>query len=307
MATRALPLLDGYEIVERIGRGAGAVISLARELESRRMVAIKHVVRRDAEDDKFITQAENEFQVARDLDHPFLRRCYDIVRVRKWLSTRELFLVMEYVAGERLEDVRPESMRDVLRIFRQAAQGLQALHQRGYAHADIKPNNIILTPAGGMKIIDFGQSCPLGHIKQRVQGTPDYIAPEQVHRREIDQQTDVFNLGATLYWVVTGKWFKTLVSAAPTGARRIEVESARGNEPPDQLNPKVPRPLSSLIVECCAHAKAERPRDMGAVLARLDIVEHVLDTPKRHPPRSSSGRGKKSVDARSARKDDHRR
>jgi serine/threonine-protein kinase len=284
MATHSLPILNGYELIERIGRGAGAIISLARETAGGRLVAIKHVIRETAEDERFIAQAENEFQVARQLENPYLRRCFDLLRVRKWLKTRELFLIMEHVDGERLEDQPPASLARILEIFRHAAEGLHAMHLAGFVHADIKPNNILLTRDGGLKIIDFGQSCPIGHVKQRIQGTPDYMAPEQVLRKTIDQRTDVFNLGATLYRVVTGKMFKTIMPMAPTAARKIELESQRGNQPPHELNPQIPVPLSKLISACCATAKEHRPADMRAVLSRLEVIEHVLTrhrTPRR--------------------------
>ncbi len=276
MRTRAIPIVPGYELIERIGRGAGAVISSAREIGSGRLVAIKHVIRHTPEDERYIAQAENEFQLACRLEHRYLRRCLEIVRLRKWLKTRELFLIMEYVDGERLEDHRPSAIPPIVSIFKKTAEGLHAVHEHGYAHADVKPHNILLTRDGLLKIIDFGQSCPLGQIKERVQGTPDYMAPEQVFRKAIDQRTDVFCLGATMYWVCTGKRFRTVMPTAPTGARKIEIESQRGSEPPHELNPQIPVPLSNLIVECCAAAKEHRPRDMREVLSRLEVVRHLL-------------------------------
>jgi len=292
MPTRSIPILPGYEVLARIGRGAGAIISLARDVANGRQVAIKHVVRRVADDEKFIQQAENEFNVTQGLNHPFIRKYYDVHRIRKWLKTRELVLVMEYVDGERLEDERPTSLKDVLNIFRKVAEGLHALHQHGYAHADIKPNNVLLTRDGGIKIIDFGQSCPLGHAKGRVQGTPDYIAPEQVYRHPIDQRTDVYNLGATMYWVLTEKWFKTLITVAPPGATRITLESQRGNDPPHELNPEIPLPLSKLVLECCEPSKDKRPRDMREVLSRLEVVQHLLErNGQRTRPAGDFGQG----------------
>jgi serine/threonine protein kinase len=272
---RAIPNLSGYEVIGRIGRGAGAVISLARDSANGRHVAVKHIVRRRPDDDRFINQAENEFDVAQHVAHPYLRKCYDLVRFRRWLKTRELVLVMEYVDGERLEDECPGDLPTILAVFRKVAEALHAMHEQGYAHADIKPNNILLTPEGGIKIIDFGQSCPLGYAKERIQGTPDFIAPEQVHRAEIDQRTDVYNLGATMYWVVTGKWFRTLITVAAPTATRIALESERGNDPPHEVNPRIPVPLSRLIMECCEAAKERRPRDMREVLSRLEVVEHL--------------------------------
>jgi serine/threonine-protein kinase len=272
-----LPQLPNYELVNRIGRGAGATINLAQERGTRQLVAIKHVIRRSPEDERFIHQAEIEYDVARRFDHPYLRKCYDLVRVRKWWKTRELFLVMEYVDGERLEDRCPDQLSEMVQTFIRIAEGLHAMHLAGFAHADIKPNNVLLAKDGGLKIIDFGQSCPLGHRKTRLQGTPDFMAPEQVERRRIDHRTDVFNLGATMYWVVTGKWFKTSMSMAPAATKKIEIESRRGSQPPHVLNEQIPLSLSKLIMECCEPAPERRPADMRKVISRLEVVLHLLD------------------------------
>lgn len=271
-----LPQLAGYELIAPLGRGAGATISLAQELATRRAVAVKHVVCREPEDARFLAQAETEFRVASQLDHPSLRKCYDMVRVRRWLKTRELFLIMEYVDGVRLEDECPERLEEIVKIFMRVADGLHAMHLAGFAHADIKPNNILLCAGGDIKIIDFGQSCPLGHQKERLQGTPDFMAPEQVERRNIDHRTDIFNLGASMYWVVTGKWFRTMISTAPTAAKKIEIESRRGSEPPSELNPHIPLSLSKLIMECCEPNPEARPPDMRKVSSRLEVVLHLL-------------------------------
>lgn len=277
---RTFAKLPGYEIVGRIGRGAGAVIYQARERASRRPVAIKHVVRRGPKDDRFIEQAETEYRVAHQLNHPYLRKCTDIVRLRRWMKIRELFLVLELVEGERLDnqyrDKRPERVEPVVEMFRHVAEGLQAMHRHGYVHADIKPNNILLTRDGGLKIIDFGQSCPLGHAKERIQGTPDFIAPEQVALAPLDQRTDIFNLGATMYWVLTGKAFSTVLPSAEAGTKKIELDARRGNEPPHESNPQVPLPLSRLIIECCASQRDQRPWDMSKVISRLEMIQLLL-------------------------------
>ncbi len=272
-----IPQIRKYELGSRIGRGAGATISLAYERTTRQQVAIKHVVCRNPDDARFIVQAENEFHVAQRMDHPYLRKCYELIRSRRWLKTRELFLVMEYVDGERLEDRCPERLGEMVSIFTQVATGLHAMHMAGFAHADIKPTNILLEKNGGLKIIDFGQSCPLGHRKTRLQGTPDFMAPEQVARQRIDHRTDVFSLGATMYWAVTGKWFKTLMPAGPAATKKIALEQYRGSLPPRELNPLVPLSLSRLIMECCESNPELRPPDMRKVASRLEVVQHLLD------------------------------
>ena len=100
---------------------------------------------------------------------------------------------------------------------------------------------------------------------------------EQVQRRALDQRTDVYNLGATMYWVFTGKFYRTLITLAAPTATRIALESQRGNVPPHVENPNVPVPLSRLTLDCCEAEKERRPRDMREVLARLAIVQHMLE------------------------------
>jgi len=273
--------LPGVSIVGRIGRGARAVIYEGRDVRTRKRVAIKHVVRKSPDDDRFFEQAEAEYNVCRQLDAENLRKVFDIVRARRWLKTSELFLIMELVAGETLENrcknqSPPEVFGPLIAIFLQVARGLQAMHHAGFAHADIKPNNILIMPDNRVKIIDFGQSCPLGHKKERVQGTPDYIAPEQVQRLPIDQRTDVFNLGATMYWVTTGKWFRTLLNIGATATRKIEIDARSGNENPEAVNPNMSIPLARLIQDCCATRPDDRPQDMRQVISRLETTLHIL-------------------------------
>lgn len=282
---RTFAQLPGYEVLARIGRGAGAVIYEGRRPPSRERLAIKHVVRHGPQDDRFVEQAENEHEVTRRFDHPALRKSLEIVHVRRWLKLTELYLILEYVDGVRLEDNPPTAVPAMIRVFTEIAQGLHHVHAHGFAHADIKPNNILLQKGGGLKIIDFGQSCPLGHTKARIQGTPDYMAPEQALRQPIDQRTDVFNLGATMYWVATGKWFKTLMNRGETGMKKIEVDARSDSAPPCELNPEVPPTLSQLIMDCCATRREDRPRDMKVVVSRLDTIAQL----GQHRPRRSTG------------------
>lgn len=297
MRSRVLPQLQGYEIVDWLGKGAHATINLAVERSTRRKVAIKHLVRRTAADDKFLAQAETEFAIAQAVDHPTLRKCFEMVRVRKWLKTSELFLIMEYVDGETLEQVCPERMADIVALFIRIAEGLNAMHRAGFAHCDIKPINILLTEDGSPKIIDFGQSCPLGTVKERIQGTPDYIAPEQLERKPIDHRTDIYNFGATMYWVFTGKAFATKMQVAPVGTKKIDVDARRGSDPPHEINPKVPLALSTLILECCEESPEARPRDMKQVIARLEVAQHLCERNEEKQQSRAIRPGQKSTES----------
>lgn len=247
--------------------------------------ALKRVVRRDNDDTRFIEQVETEYAVSHGIQHPNLRHSLAIHRVRKWMQTREVVLLMEYVSGQTLELQRPGRLDDFLTVFRKVAQGLAALHKHGYVHADIKPNNIVVGPEGVVKIIDFGQSCPIGHKKERIQGTPDYIAPEQVRRINLDQRTDVYNLGATMYWVLTGMKFPT---AIPELHSKVEVVKVDKPPTPRELNGRIPLALSQLIMDCCKANPLERPADMGQVESRLKVVQNLWRT-KQEEARAARG------------------
>ena len=267
--------LPGYRInASPIGVGAASKIYTALELNTRRTVAIKHVVRDSAADGRFLAQVETEYNICSSLNHPSLRRCFALHRVRKLLTVKELILVMEYVDGLDLETARSNRLNTFLTLFQKVAQGLNAMHEAGYVHTDIKPTNLMISKEGGVKIIDFGQSCPIHHRKERIQGTPDYIAPEQVRRMPLDQRTDVFNLGATMYWSLTSENYPTALSEH-NAKDSIRLTNAKRPLAPNEHNDKIPLSLSRLVMECCRDNPSERPADMKQVVARLEAVRKV--------------------------------
>ncbi len=276
-----------YEVLERLGEGARSTIYSVIDPTTRKHFALKHVVRSEPKDLRFIEQMEAEFEISRQFNHPNLRKSYELkIHKAMLVKVAEAFLVMELVEGKPLDARPPGDMFAIIDTFIDAAQGLRAMHQMGYAHCDIKPNNILLDDSGHVKVIDYGQSCKIGTIKERIQGTPDFIAPEQVSRRPISIQTDVFNLGATMYWTITGKHIPTLYTVNKKGENSFLVDT-RFDSPAD-LNPKVPLPVSNLVMEMIATRQQKRPADMDAVITRLELGKHVLqksiDPSKIAPP-----------------------
>src|SRR4051794_9788343 len=268
-----------YEVLERLGEGARSTIYSVVDPSTRQVFALKHVVRSEPKDLRFIEQMEAEFEISKQFSdpklHSHLRRSFDLKIVKTMLlKVAEAFLVMELVDGKPLDARPPTEMMDILSTFIHAAHGLKAMHQMGYAHCDIKPNNILLNDKGVVKIIDFGQSCKIGTVKERIQGTPDFIAPEQVARRPISVQTDVFNLGATLYWTLTGKHIPTLYTVNKKGEHSFLLDT-RFDSPQD-LNPKTPQAVSNLVLEMIATKVQKRPADMDEVITRLELGKHVL-------------------------------
>jgi serine/threonine-protein kinase len=269
--------LPGYRILELLGTGARSKIHAAVELKTGTRFAVKHVVRANSDDDRFFEQMETEYHISSQLDHPHLRRCYHLYRIRKLLQVREMYLVMELIDGLSLDRARPNRLNTFLVLFQKVAAGLQALHESGYVHTDLKPINIMLARKGIVKIIDFGQSCRIGFRKARIQGTPDYIAPEQVRRMPIDVRTDVFNLGATMYWVLTSRNYPTELRGHDF---RPGIHLAGSDRPiaPIELNAKIPISLSNMVMECCRENPAERPADMKQIMARLKVIQKLWRT-----------------------------
>lgn len=262
-------ILGKYEVLssQPLGSGAHSTIYAVKDKDNH-VYAIKHVVRHSAEQQRFIDQVETEHQIALKVDHPSIRKSFKIIR-KGMIKTNEVYVLMELVDGMTLEQYRFADMLDFCQVMQKVAEGLGALHAAGYVHADIKPNNIMVDDKQVVKIIDLGQSCPIGTVKQRIQGTPDYIAPEQVRRKQITPETDVYNLGATMYFLLTKVHVPSIMpSAEPTVAMKPSKEC----KPVRDVNPEVPPALSSLVMNCIEYQPSDRPSSMNQIHQRLSMA-----------------------------------
>jgi eukaryotic-like serine/threonine-protein kinase len=272
----------GYEVIDFVGEGAGSLLYAVNHPQTKQIYALKHVTPKTDRDQRFVEQLENEYEVGRLVRHPALRRSIEM-KVNRTLFRKvtEAALVLELFDGQPLDRQVPKRVAGTVSIFIQTAEALDALHAIGYVHCDLKPNNILVSNDGDVKVIDLGQACPKGKAKTRIQGTPDYIAPEQVKCEAVSVATDVYNFGATLYWALCGKNLPTLFTL-----KRSENSFLLDQKLPSprDLNPVVPEALSNLVMECVRTNPAKRPQGMRDVILRLEIIQHVLK--KRH---SSSG------------------
>ena len=264
--------VPGYQVMRYLGSGARSTIWQIRDRQTSDVYALKRVVKRESADNKFLAQAISEYHIASQLDHPTLRKVHRLHRVKRWLAVREVHLIMEYCEGTTIQEEPPESVAEVVRVFTEVGKALAHMNAKGFVHADIKPNNILVDVDGGVKIIDMGQSCSVGTIKDRIQGTPDFIAPEQVHRHPLDGRTDVFNLAAALYWTLTGRAIPTALPKK--GA--VTLVSDMAVVAPEKINPDVPVPLSKLIRDCIEAQPTKRPGSMNEVVSRLGLIAHTL-------------------------------
>jgi len=270
----AKDILDvgGYTILGRIGTGARSTIYLAQDEEDGRQVALKRVIFQRPEDSRIFEQVETEYKVAGMIDHPYVRKCYELRKIRSMFKVREMLLSMEYFDAKNLENFSGLSLGDVLLVFRMVADGLNSMHQHGIVHCDIKPNNILINKSGAIKIIDLGQSCRIGTVKQRIQGTPDYIAPEQVKRKPLGPKTDIFNLGATMYWALTGKHAPTLIPKK----NKFGLPITEPRRAPHEIKKGLPLPISKLVMDCTENDATKRPGSMAEVTSRLDLMVHGI-------------------------------
>jgi serine/threonine-protein kinase len=136
----------------------------------------------------------------------------------------------------------------------------------------MKPQNVVICDSGAIKIIDLGQACAIGAVKERIQGTPDYIAPEQVHRRELTERTDVYNLGATLYWALTSRNIPTAIAKGDSLVGSLDDNLIEKPTPIRELAPQVPEQLADLIMQCVEVNPANRPQSMEQVADKLEFM-----------------------------------
>ena len=268
--------LPNYRILGKLGTGANSILLLAQSMRTGARYTVKVVKVREPEDMKFVDQLRDEHAAASILDHPVVRKTYELRYVRRRLRVKAAYLFMEYVDGLALNS--PDfncPLPALLGYFRGAAEGLLAMHQAGFVHADLKPGNILVTPDRRVKLIDLGQACRIHTAKVRVQGTIDYIAPEQVSLGRLDARTDVFGLGATLFKVVTGQSIPTDMNRS-VNLHSLSLIGKRTAELSQPLTLDLAKPIEMLIKDCCHKEPVRRLNDMKAVMDRLDIARRIL-------------------------------
>ncbi len=270
-----------YSVQTQLGTGAHSTILRISRQEDGRQYALKIVPIGSSEDKKFLDQAEHEFRIAQMFDHPNLIKVLAFETQSDWLfRTRKVLLLIEYVNGQTLDKLKTFSVKRLAPIFVQVDSGLVHMHRRGVCHADLKPGNIIFSQHSGQaKIIDFGLARIKGSSKGRVQGTPEYMAPETVVHGVVNEKTDIFNFGATMYRLVT---FKLPPSLIPTpGAPRLNAKAyAHMLEDVTKLNPTAPTELAELIHKCLEFNPERRPERMSEVQGILDRMADQLGPPE---------------------------
>ncbi len=199
--------ISHYKITEKLGEGGMGVVYKAEDTKLRRVVALKFLRSELIENPEHRERFLREAQAAAALDHPNICTIYEIDE-----DAGRTFLAMAFIEGLTVKDKiaqRPLKLDQALDIAVQTAQGLQAAHEKGIVHRDIKGANIMVTPPGQVKIMDFG----LAQLAERskltetttILGTPSYMSPEQARGEKTDRRADLWSLGVVLYEMIAGR------------------------------------------------------------------------------------------------------
>jgi serine/threonine protein kinase len=271
--------LAHYEITSHLGSGGMGDVYQATDTKLGRSVAIKFLPEAFSHDTERVARFQREARVLASLNHPNIA----VIHCVEEIGSRH-FLVMELVAGGTLANTGSLSLVKALTICHQIAAGLEEAHRKNITHRDIKPANIKVTPAGAVKILDFGLAKALAWEQSevdlselptasglateggRILGTPGYMSPEQVRGQTVDKQTDIWSFGCVLYELLTGAPAFERPTLTDTIAAVLERE-------PDwsALPPATPAPVRDLLRRCLQKDKDRRLRDIGD--ARIEIEE----------------------------------
>ena len=294
MATnRSQPKKIGqYTVLARLGEGAASILYAVQNPKDKQVSALKYVEKTDEKSQRFLDQVEQEYAIGSKLDHTSLRKIKKLVKHRKLLKVTAVSMLMELVDATTLDQKLPRNHIQAVDIFLQIAEGLSHMHGRGFVHADMKPNNVLVDESGRVKIIDLGQACAIGTIKKRIQGTPGYMAPEQAHRGEITAKTDIYNLGAMMYWVLVGEVIPTAMPPKQSNASLVNgaVDADKVELPvaPHERNTRIHTLLSKQIMDCVQPNPNSRPETMNVVVNRLELIRDVMNEPVDSSPGTRS-------------------
>lgn len=255
-----------FTIVGDLGQGAGSRIYKVRREADGKFYALKIVKVESSYDKKYVEQVQHEFAIASGFDHPYLLKAYALDVQKKLLFVSGARLLLEYVDGMALADCPGLPVYKLITIFFKVADGMAFMHSEGVYHADIKPDNIMIGRQKEVKIIDFGLAWRRGESKDRVQGTLEYLAPEQARDKIVNGKTDIFNLGVTMYRSFTGR-------AVPPELRQYGGAELGTFDsfvtPLNRLNKAVPPELDDLVRHCIRCNPDHRPTTMREVRDRL--------------------------------------
>lgn len=247
MLTEGMFIADRYEIVEKIGSGGMSDVYKAKDHVLGRFVAIKVLKKEFSEDVNFVTKFRTEAQSAARLEHPNIVNIYDVGS-----EYGMYYIVMEFVEGITLKSYIEKkgqlSYKETVSIAIQVGRGIEAAHNKHIVHRDIKPQNIIISSEGKVKVTDFGiaRAASNNTIHADVMGSVHYASPEQARNGFVDGKSDIYSLGIVMYEMVTGRVPFDGDSTVAIAIQHLQDEMT----PPSTYAPELPVSLEKIILKC---------------------------------------------------------
>lgn len=272
MLKEGMILAERYEIISKVGTGGMADVYKARDHKLNRLVAVK-VLKPEFRDDKtFIAKFQKEAQAAAGLAHPNIVNVYDVGD-----DEGVNFIVMELVEGITLKDYIKKkgklSVKEATSIAIQVSLGLEAAHNRNIVHRDVKPQNIIISTDGKVKLSDFGiaRAVTSNTITSNVMVSVHYSSPEQVRGGYSDKKSDIYSLGITMYEMVTGRVPFDGDTSVAIAIKHLQEEMV----PPSKYTPDLPFSLEQIILKCTQKSVDRRYNNLSEVIE--DLKRSLVD------------------------------
>jgi len=261
-------IIGPYRVLRKIGKGGMSVVFLAEDERLGRKVALKMLDQPSADREKILTEASHLSQ----LNHPGIVTIHDVIDHQEGV-----FIVMEYVEGDSLENFLRTHRADLplaLRIAKKIVETVKTAHEHNLIHGDLKPSNIILTPEGNIKLLDFGLSrfFNIPSSDNNITGTFPYISPEQISGSPADEQTDIYALGMIIYQLVTG----AIPFTKDNQAAQIYAIMNETPTPPRTINKSLSENFNRIILRCLEKDVARRYSSVKSLESDLKRAENDL-------------------------------
>jgi eukaryotic-like serine/threonine-protein kinase len=272
-----------FVVGERLGDGGMGEVYRAQDIRLKRTVAVKRLSPQLRTDPSYRSRFHYESERVSRFSDAHIAAIYDVLEEQS-----EIFLVMEYIEGENLRQrlCRPITLEEFFEIATQCAEALSAAHERGIVHCDIKPENIMVTTKGQVKILDFGVAKHLPRSDQSstadpaaMAGTPAYMSPEVLMEKIPDGRADIFSLGVVFYEMLTGQ-HPFLASSLIATTDRIRHETPA---PIRRLNPMVPESLEAVVMKAMAKDLDQRYARAADLLEDLRVAQAGVTPSKLSP------------------------
>ena len=265
-------IAERYEILGKIGTGGMADVYKAKDHKLNRFVAVKVLKPEFREDTTFIRKFRSEAQAAAGLTHPNIVNVFDVGD-----DGGVYYIVMELIEGITLKEYIAKkgklSIKEATSIAIQVSMGLEAAHNHGIVHRDVKPQNIIISTDGKVKVTDFGiaRAASSNTISSNVMGSVHYSSPEQVRGGYSDEKSDIYSLGITLYEMVTGRVPFDGDTTVAIAIKHLQEEMV----PPSVYTENLPYSLEQIILKCTQKSVGRRYEKMEDVIA--DLKHSLID------------------------------